>query len=323
MASHSDSSASPLLRLLRNDLILRHSSPFLGLGGLFSLARTSKAFQHLIIDTPTVFRRIDLSNNKYCRLEQPHYSTQRSEYLSHPPALNFSTIEELGLNGRSEEVFLDEFLAHPLNTVIGHLKSREILKHVRTLILDGLVIPRSLISALLGGEIKHNIHLLSICQAIIPGSNINTFIAWLRHHIQNSQENGGSRLKGLYFLTGSDPTDPRLYSDNATSRPLTAGITNAIGAQLGSGVLDESKPSPAGIDEPWYGTLGDKYLRPLEEDGLWWGDLIEEFQELIALDATVCRHDRELYGYQKPRVADIRLLGCQNCGSCPEGLCFP
>lgn len=60
MAAVEDVLPGSLFDLLSNDLILRHTSPYLGIKSLVSLAATSKAYKSLVYDTPQVFQHVDL-----------------------------------------------------------------------------------------------------------------------------------------------------------------------------------------------------------------------------------------------------------------------
>jgi hypothetical protein len=51
---------SALLQLLSNPLILCHTTPYLPVADILSLAASSKTFRYLIYETPQVFRYLDL-----------------------------------------------------------------------------------------------------------------------------------------------------------------------------------------------------------------------------------------------------------------------
>ncbi|QSS66853.1 hypothetical protein I7I51_03065 [Histoplasma capsulatum] len=67
LLSHTPASIS-LLDLLSNSLILDHIAPYLSISSLLSLASTCTAFHSIIMDTPYVFRHMDLTT---CRAAQP------------------------------------------------------------------------------------------------------------------------------------------------------------------------------------------------------------------------------------------------------------
>jgi len=67
---------------------------------------------------------------------------------------------------------------------------------------------------------------------------------------------------------------------------------------------------------------------PIARDNLWprdVSDLLQTCDGIIAFDAVLCRHhSTDLSNFDPtPRIAVVRLAGCQSCGSCPEGPALP
>ena len=306
-----------LIELLGNALILRHTSSYVGVNGLMSLSATSKKFRNLIFETPHVFQRIDLSDNKSC-ISTVQKGDKRNEKLI------ASMLETQSVDGGAMECTLEEHLARPLDSILGHLTHLDLLKDVRTLILDGLAVPGLFLSALLCGEIKNDIRLLSLRG--VEELNEESLARCLRYLIRSSRPKNEPKLKGLYYFTPVNNTTQKSNAvQTATSATIIAGVMNSAGAQLGSGLMGQDSMAQfdidamQGSDNTWYNTLGEVRMK---ESNQLWGDLLEACEGLIAFDATICRHDRGTYDDPRPKVANIRLSGCQSCRSSPEGGTF-
>ena len=307
-----------LLQLLQNILILRHTCPYIGINGLISLAATAKAFRKLLFETPHVFQRVNLSGNKSCTAVVQKGDSRHLTFIA-------SMLETQAVVGAAAESTLEEHLARPLDSVLGHLKRLDILQDVRTLILDGLAVPGIFLSALLCGEIKNDVRLLSLRE--VEELSEASIAKCLRYLIRSSRPKDTPKLKGLYYFTKIENTNQRSLSNKVKAASLvTTGVTNSTGAQLGFGILgQENQHSPdqltsLGGENIWYRSLGEVHMKNL--DTQLWGDLLEACKGLIAFDATICRHDRGIYNDPRPKIANIRLAGCQSCGSSPEGELF-
>ena len=306
-----------LLQVFQNALVLRHSCPYIGVDGLLSLAAASRAFRDLLFETPHVFQRVDLSNNKLCTLMVQKGDKRHGTFIA-------SMFETPGMDGRATESTFEEYLARPLDSVLGHLTRLSIIQDVRVLILDGLAVPGCFLSALLCGEIKNDIRLLSLRG--VEELSEDSLAKCLRYLIRSSRPISEPRLKGLYFFTKVDEIAQRSNAGQIMSSfPAAAGVTNSTGAQLGSGLVGQGVKAQLEprvslrSDDIWYDALGEVSMKA---SGQLWGDLLEACEGLIAFDATICRHDRDVYDDPRPKIANIRLSGCQSCGSCPEGGSF-
>lgn len=58
-----------LFDTLYNDLILRHTLPYLPVSGILNLAATCKDIRYLLHNTPGVFRHLDLTRVKTAHVE--------------------------------------------------------------------------------------------------------------------------------------------------------------------------------------------------------------------------------------------------------------
>lgn len=60
---------SPLYDLLSNHLVLDHTAPYLPASARLSLAATNRAFRDLVLNTPGVFRHLDLTRARAAQFE--------------------------------------------------------------------------------------------------------------------------------------------------------------------------------------------------------------------------------------------------------------
>lgn len=58
-----------LLSLLSNNLILNHTVPYLSISALLNLSATSRSFRELTLETPSLFRHLDLTEVKTAQFE--------------------------------------------------------------------------------------------------------------------------------------------------------------------------------------------------------------------------------------------------------------
>ena len=324
MATPLQSAPVSLLDLLSNVLILRHTSPYIGLNGLVSLATTSKSFHDLLFSTPQVFQRLDLSQNNVCvtwdrKKTRYHWLMWQTVYCKHG-SQHLET---------SEEGCHEEYWAQPLVTLFGHLSRLDLAKDIRTLILDGLPVPTSFLSSVVFRQ--NNIRLLSI-REIDRGNEFNqrSLVQLLRYLIWPSRVDNEPKLKGLYYFTPRDSTSARMRTKATAPSALqvSEGVTNSVGAQLGTmqfgptTIQDNpiyAHPWYSNLGELGYGVPGEVHCLKIGAQDQEWADLLEACAGLIAFDLTICRHNRETYEEPRPKIANIRLSGCQSCGSCPEG----
>ncbi|MCJ1450207.1 hypothetical protein MMC28_000536 [Mycoblastus sanguinarius] len=294
-----------LLDLLRNSLVLRQISPYLGITGLVTLAATSISFQSLIYNTPHVFSRADLSKLKSCLEVRGPYS-------------HYADVEQSSLS-------TDDYYAQPLQIAFYSLRQHNLLQDVRTLILDGLAVPATIITEILCDE-AYNIRILSLRGVKELGDE--KLIQILRYIIRSSRPQGTPKLKGLYYFSAIQPTSDYLAADlrrHFATQHRQAGVTNTVGAQLGgdSGAF-HAQPVRSSLHQanPWYSASGELLKLHFEDQ---WASLMQACEGLIAFDAVLCRHPVDPEGNldSRPKTATISLGGCQSCGSCPEGPAFP
>ena len=147
-----------LVELLNNDLIIRQMSPYLGITALIYLASVSKAFKNLVYLTPQVFQYVDLSNLRSC-----------------PKALPEN-------HGRDSS-------RAPLEQVFDRLGARNILRDIKTLVLDGLDVPLSLLFNILCSN-SYNIRIISLQN--VPSLGYDQLRSVLSYLIRPSRSQGTS-----------------------------------------------------------------------------------------------------------------------------------
>ncbi len=320
-----------LLDLLHNSLIMGHIGPYLGMNGLLKLAATSKSFHDLIYNRSHAFSYADLTNVETCRRRVEYEFDYGAEGQEDPSVALLQSSEE--------------FYARPLRKVFYSLRSHNVLKYIRTLILDGLVVPAILVRELLCDE-AYNIRILSLRGVGDLGSG--RLLQVLRYVMRPSRPEGTPKLKGIYIFT------PALAAAEYTAADLRQrhlssliGVTNSVGAQLGAGagaassgaLHKEFVQSSWHQSNPWYSASGTEVFSiTSKEEADQWSSLIEAASGLIAFDAVLCRQKSHIVAQMdgdnlprvdemrfdaKPALANISLGGCQMCGSCPEGPAYP
>ncbi|KAL3460562.1 hypothetical protein BJX64DRAFT_183465 [Aspergillus heterothallicus] len=300
--------------LLANALILDHMAPYLTTSSLLSLSATSHHIRSLILETPYVFRHLDLTT---CR------GAQVAEQ---------SSIDHGGQTWRSERMdeslTEDEFYSGPLRGIFSNLERRSILRDVRILVLDGLSVPADLVSEIILSE-RFNINLLSIreCRHL----NERKLMQVLNYAARPSRPVGSPRVKGIYYFTSMDR--PRAaarsnyrdwWSSQCVGQPVSADVTPSTSHQQ-----DDQHQNA------WYSPSG-KLLKRQIEDG--WAQTLLKCEGIIAFDAVLCRgprHDITFIAAENdksdeaqpgnrllgPAIATTALgpRGCDGCHTSPEG----
>ncbi|KAL9133912.1 MAG: hypothetical protein Q9175_004904 [Cornicularia normoerica] len=292
---------SSLLDLLSNDLILRHTSPYIGIKSLVSLATTSKAYKSLVYDTPLVFQHVDLHRIRVLMWAAWDVSIDQEK--------------------------LDDLYAQRYRTIFTILENKNVIQDVRTLILDELYVPTTVIEDILYNE-RYQIRLLSVRN--IGTTTTHIMMRILHHLVRPSRPTGTPKLKGLYMF-GQRNRPQSLYNfHEITERPEAIGITASMGAQLGAGNhmdYDQNGFRKTFGEDPYsdspYGAPGLSNVLV----GTWstpeWPEILEACTGLIAFDGVLCRHNREKLVDSRPKFATVRLTGCKSCGTCPEGPAYP
>ncbi|KKK17801.1 hypothetical protein ARAM_002077 [Aspergillus rambellii] len=301
--------------VLSNSLILDHMAPYLSPGSLFALAATSHHVRSLIMDTPYVFRHLDLTQCRGAQLqdESPPID-RRSERMD-------------------ESLTEDEFYSGPLRGIFANLERRSILRSVRTLVLDGLSVPADLVSEILLSD-RFNVNLLSIrdCRHL----NERKLMQVLNYAVRPSRPAGTPRVKGIYYFTPVD-RPPRA----AARTKYRDWWSSQCSSQRASANVAPTSCDEPHVDQPhrqnaWYRPSGKLFKRHIEEG---WAQTVQKCEGIIAFDAMLCRgprHDVNRYTAQShdeeeesppearllgPAIATIALgpRGCDGCHTSPEG----
>ena len=296
----------PLLDLLSNDLIFCHASPYIGVSDLMALAATSKACKSLVYDTPHVFRYVDLSGT------------------NKPMTISKSCL--------IEHQDLKELYAQSYRTIFSTLKNRNVIQDVRTLVLDELCVPSVMIEDILLNE-RYQIRLLSLRSSHHSvRERVHDVLRklFIRLFINLSWPEGSLKLRGLYTF-GQPSRIQQNYSHRDTQyRREATGVTISMCAQLGAGnhIDHEQERCKRASEENSYSDS--LYGAPGVSNVLWdsrvalqWPEILEACAGLISFDAVLCRHNRETVQDPAPKLANVRLAGCQSCGTCPEGPAYP
>ncbi|KAE8159722.1 hypothetical protein BDV40DRAFT_231473 [Aspergillus tamarii] len=306
-----------LLDVLSNSLILDHMAPYLSVPTLFALASTSHVLRTTIMETPYIFRHLDLTQCP--RHWLPSKLLRNSEArISSDERLESSPTE-------------DAPYSIPLQRRLATLGRSSILQDVRTLILDGLSVPADLVAELILTD-RFNVNLLSIREC--HDLNERKLIQVLQHAVRPSRPKGTPRVKGIYYFTPL--SQPRAmmrsrYRDWWSSR-CTLPTSNGA---LEPPSSDNARESAFFYQNAWYRPSGKLIPRSTEEG---WAHTIQQCEGIISFDAVLCRgpqHNVDLYtslghnedGYRsegqplRPAIATIALgpRGCDSCRTSPEG----
>ena len=293
-----------LLDLFSNDLILRLTSPYIGIRSLLSLAATSKAYKSLVYRTPHVFQHVNLCGVK---------------------ALTGFESESDGL---IDDQKIKDLCAHRFRIIFTILGNRNVIQHVRTLILDGLCVPSTVVDDILCND-RYRIHLLSLRR--MAGWSTDGALRIIHHLVRPSRPKGTPKLRGLYCFGLSNSIQEVLNVDSEVRRrPKAIGVTASMGAQLGADNqmdddLDDFRKQFG--EDPYsdspYGALGTSNALAYRYIAPEWAETLEACSGLIAFDGVLCRHNRESVPDRRPKLATVRLTGCKSCGSSPEGPAYP
>lgn len=312
-----------LADVLSNSLILDHMAPYLSASSLLALASTSRQVRSSIVDTPYIFRHLDLTQ---CRGAKPA-STSATDLA-----------EQVGSGEQGEDSAVeDEIHSAPLRGIFASLQRQSILQDVRTLVLDGLSVPADLLAEIILTD-RFNVNILSIreCHHL----NERKLMQVLTHAVRPSRPKGTPRVKGIYHFTPLQQSRAVIrsrYRDWWSSR---CGSQSSITPSPENGsATSEVAESATQQQDAWYRSSGQLFKRSIE-DG--WAETIKQCEGIIAFDAVLCRgprHDVDLSTPMPegqsasqpegrpplaPKLATVALgpRGCDGCHTSPEGPTF-
>lgn len=309
MDPQTDQLPTTLLDLFSNPIISDNLLQYLPLSSISRIARTARTYHKWVLETPRVFRYLDLSKS-------------RGAYT---PLI--ARIDNGGHSWRAERMdenlTEDEFYAGPLRSVLNRLDRLRILPEVQVLVLDGLAsVTHELVHEIVTDE-RYNVKLLSIRQC--PNINQSRLQQLMRHICRPSRPEGTPRLQGLYLFT--NPAD----DFNSTMNASTSGITSVDGAALG--LLPTSKSQQRTSDARWYSASG-RVIQHGSVSRSSWEETLQACSGIIAFDAVLCKSMHKSLASclqpasvdmlnSKPGIAPIATValgpdGCSGCGKAPE-----
>ncbi|KAE8374312.1 hypothetical protein BDV26DRAFT_270261 [Aspergillus bertholletiae] len=288
-----------LVDILSNNLILDHMAPYLSVASLLALASTSHILRTMVMETPYIFRYLDLTQ---C---PGHWFPKKSLKSSEARVSNNERLE-----GTLNE---DASYSAPLQRIFTGMGRGSILQDVRTLILDGLPVPADLVAE------------------IILTDRFN-------HAVRPSRPKGTPRVKGIYYFTPMSQPQVMMrsrYRDWWSTRCAHPTNNEALETKEKRPSSDDTRESALDYQNAWYRPSGKLIPRSIEEG---WAQTVQLCENIISFDAVLCRgprHNVDLYtspghnedGYQLegqplgPAIATIALgpRGCGGCHTSPEG----
>ncbi|KAF2828536.1 hypothetical protein CC86DRAFT_368747 [Ophiobolus disseminans] len=310
-----------LVDFLSNTLILRQTAPYLPVTSLVALAKTSRAFRHIVRQSPDAFRYLDLSPIKsaICPIDEP--------------------LDSGGNNWRrermDESLTEDDFYSGPLRSIFSKLERQHLLRNVHTLVLDGLSVTAELVKEFMTEE-RYNVRILSIRE--VKHLNERKLQQYLRYVSRPSRPAGTPRVKSIYLFGPREPPAPTMSVTKRSASPDSRGVMSSQGAQIGAEwnqkSTDALNAALARTEAKWYQPSGRMMVKRPSAD---WAEILQSCEGIIAFDAVLCRGPRHdpskayitegpanglpLPGsFLRPAIATVALgpSGCENCHSSPE-----
>ncbi|GAB1209561.1 hypothetical protein APSETT445_008342, partial [Aspergillus pseudonomiae] len=281
-----------LVDVLSNSLILDHMAPYLSVPTLLALASTSHVLRSMIMETPYIFRHLDLTQFP------GHWFPNKPLRSSEARVSNNERLE----NSLTE----DAPHSAPLQRIFAGLGRGSILQDVRTLILDGLPVPADLVAELILTD-RFSINILSIreCRQL----NERKLIQVLQRAVRPSRPKGTPRVKGIYYFT--PVSQPRAimrsrYRDWWSSRCTRTTSYGALKTQE-EPQSDGARESALYYQNAWYCPAGKLIPRSIEEG---WAPTIQQCEGIISFDAVLCRGPRHNFDlYKSPGHNENRYQG--------------
>ncbi|KAL2759903.1 hypothetical protein ACRALDRAFT_2038660 [Sodiomyces alcalophilus JCM 7366] len=273
-----------LLDLLCNHLVLCRTVPYLPAYDRLNLAATNRSFRHLLLDTPGVFRHLNLTRVRAARCDVDSVD-QGNETWRNAQLNDFLTE--------------DDFYSGPLRGIFASLQRNNLLADVQTLVLDGLSVTAELCHELIHDP-KYNIRVLSLRDA--KNLNDRKLCRTLQYACRPSRPNNTPRLKALYIFGSSQPADGTQEEEWYQKKGKI--ITRPIGPEWAETLVDchgiiafDAVPcqGPRHINSPAYGKVPHIHGVPPPS-----GARTPQWA-----------------------VASHALPGCAGCGAAPEGLITP
>ncbi|KAL6870379.1 hypothetical protein J3F83DRAFT_676881 [Trichoderma novae-zelandiae] len=300
--SGTEEPAITLYDTIHNSLVLRLVISYLSVSSVVNLAATSRAFRTLVLETPGVFRHLDLSHIKAVQFE----------------------IDEIDHGGEiwrnvqlDENLTEDDFYSGPLRGIFSTLRRQNILQNVQTLVLDGLSVTSELCHEIIN-DTAFNVRILSIRE--VKNLNHGKLCQALQYACRRTRPAGSPRLQALYMFGSRDVL---------TAAPPSDASGMSIGAEWNQKSQSALASSLQHQGDVWWHEKGRILPRPVSQE---WASCMFACQGIIAFDAVLCHGPRHRnspayrggsYLDSAPAVATYSLAGCEGCHGAPEGLIHP
>ncbi|KAJ6789524.1 hypothetical protein PWT90_03105 [Aphanocladium album] len=299
-------SATSLLDIFHNTLILSHIVAYLPPSSITKLTATNRALRETITHTPGVYRHLDLTTVKRV----------------HADLGAIDNGGEIWRNAQLDENLTeDEFYAGPLRGLVSTLQRRNILQDVQTLILDGLSVTADFCHDIINDP-KFNVRLLSVRD--VKNLNHGKLRGSLQYACRPGRD-GSPRLKGLYLFGPKDSV-----SAAPQSATLACGSSASVGTEWNQRSLGALTKTLQSSDDAWWDVKGCQLKRPIPSE---WANCLLACSGVIAFDALLCQGPRHrnsrvagsgnVFADQPAAVATYSLSGCHGCGKAPEGMTTP
>ncbi|ODA76994.1 hypothetical protein RJ55_07511 [Drechmeria coniospora] len=282
----SSPSSVSLFDLLHNTLVLRNTVPHLPVASLLHLAAADRAFRALLYATPGVFRYLDLTRVKAARWDVDEIDGGRSAWRHH-----------------GENLTEDGVYSAPLRGIFSTLGRRQILRHVQTLVLDGLSVTSELCHDIIN-DATFRVRILSVRD--VKNLNQAKLRAALQYACRPSRPADGPSLQALYVFGAKEAPPPWPPTVEAAS--------------VGSGWNRKSQMALERQADPWWAAKGRVVARSVSDE---WAHCMAACEGIVAFDAVLCRgprHGPSPRWNAGPAVATFAVAACERCGDCPEGL---
>ncbi|RYP26371.1 hypothetical protein DL768_011739 [Monosporascus sp. mg162] len=327
-ATKTTTATTTLLDLLSNTVLLRQTLPYLPVSALLNLAAASRAFRGLVHETPGAFRHLDLTRVRAAQFDNADGPVDRGGEVWR----NVQVDENL-----SE----DDFYSGPLRGVFRSLRprrgGRDVLRDVRTLVLDGLSVTAELVNDILVDP-GFRVRVLSIRE--VRNLNEQKLMQSLRYACRPTRPEGTPRLQALYVFGKKDapvPSSSPSPPPSSSSPRRSAGGGATAGASVGAGWNHRSqhalKESMRAEGDDWYHRRGRVLGRAVGDR---WAETLLDCRGVIRFDAVLCtapcHQNSPAFGRvpggggggdgvaRSPwAVATFAVGGCASCGSAPEG----
>ncbi|KAJ3485948.1 hypothetical protein NLG97_g6715 [Lecanicillium saksenae] len=227
-------SATNLLDIFHNTLILSHVVAYLPPSSITKLTATSRALRETITHTPGVYRHLDLRTVKKVHAD-------------------LGAIDNGGEIWRNTQ--LDENLTED-EGLVSTLQRRNILQDVQTLILDGLSVTADFCHDIINDP-KFNVRLLSIRD--VKNLNHGKLRGALQYACRPSRD-GSPRLKGVYLFGPRDSIS--FPQPTAVARQSSASVSTDWN-QRSLGALSETLQSSR---DSWWDVKGRQLKRPIPSE---------------------------------------------------------